>query len=222
MQVSQDASSQLRTVLQEKDKRIAELEEKLQTHELLLATLSAEKDEVVVERSALVLERDELWATYDILKAEKSKLKKECDTLKETSEEQEEQLRQARDNVSGLEASLVAARSNGFSSVKATYEHQIRKLQNEIGQWTTKYHILSTRDHRTNDEIRRKAALEPELRAEVTRLAGELDRVEEEHAAAQKEIARLKLAVAEEFYVCQYVEDGKHCHEKFHDAEVSV
>ena len=64
---------------------------------------------------------------------------------------------------------------DGLAMIKATYEERIRLLEQEVERWKGQVHILTERDRRTDDELRRRAALEPELRTENMRLRKQLD-----------------------------------------------
>ncbi|PCH33937.1 hypothetical protein WOLCODRAFT_160469 [Wolfiporia cocos MD-104 SS10] len=77
--------------------------------------------------------------------------------------ETEEQLRVAKGQV-----------SDGLPMLKSMYEERIKRLQGELEKSKRLYKILTDKDERTNDEIRRRAALEPQLREENKRLRQEL------------------------------------------------
>ena len=65
--------------------------------------------------------------------------------------------------------------------IKATYEERIRLLEQEVERWKGQVHVLTERDKRMDDELRRRAALEPELRTENIRLKEQLDSLEEDY-----------------------------------------
>ncbi|TFK92153.1 hypothetical protein K466DRAFT_582154 [Polyporus arcularius HHB13444] len=73
----------------------------------------------------------------------------------------------------------------GLAMLKATYEERIRLLEQETLRWKGQCQVLTDRDGRMDDEIRRRAALEPELRAENERLRDQIDSLEEDYASME-------------------------------------
>lgn len=69
---------------------------------------------------------------------------------------------------------------DGVAMLKATYAGQVQRLREEIEQLKAQNHVLNVKDERTNDDIRKRAALEPILRQENERLKRELQSCEEE------------------------------------------
>ena len=67
---------------------------------------------------------------------------------------------------------------SGVAMIRATYEGKVKGLQDEVTQWKELALLLKEKDRRTGDNIRKKAALEPELRARIAVLEGELERLE--------------------------------------------
>jgi len=65
----------------------------------------------------------------------------------------------------------------GLGMMKGMYEERIRRLEAESQKWKGLCEVLTKRDERTDDEVRRRAALEPELRAENARLKEELEKL---------------------------------------------
>ncbi|KAM5530329.1 hypothetical protein V8D89_016000, partial [Ganoderma adspersum] len=74
---------------------------------------------------------------------------------------------------------------DGLAMIKATYEERIRLLEQEVDRWKGQVHVLTERDKRMDDELRRRAALEPELRTENIRLKEQLDSLEEDYGRMQ-------------------------------------
>ncbi|KAI0778388.1 hypothetical protein BD413DRAFT_508860 [Trametes elegans] len=64
---------------------------------------------------------------------------------------------------------------DGLAMIRGTFEQQARRLREEAERWQAQYKLLRTRDERTDDEVRARAALEPQLRAENERLRGEAE-----------------------------------------------
>ncbi|KAI9069409.1 hypothetical protein FKP32DRAFT_1617237 [Trametes sanguinea] len=55
---------------------------------------------------------------------------------------------------------------DGLALVRGTFEAQVRKLREEAEKWRAQCELLMAKDRATDDEVRRRAALEQELRAE--------------------------------------------------------
>ena len=70
---------------------------------------------------------------------------------------------------------------DGVAMVKAAYEERLQLLEQEVERWKGQVHVLTVRDRRTDDELRRRAALEPELRMENLQLRGQLDALQEDY-----------------------------------------
>ncbi|KAI0633003.1 hypothetical protein C8Q77DRAFT_1031988, partial [Trametes polyzona] len=71
---------------------------------------------------------------------------------------------------------------DGLALVRATYDARVREAEAAAARWRAQYEVLVRRDARTDDEVRRRAALEPELRAEVEVLRERLEAMEEDYA----------------------------------------
>ncbi|OBZ79929.1 Exocyst complex component 1 [Grifola frondosa] len=61
----------------------------------------------------------------------------------------------------------------GLKMVKGMYEQRVKVLQAEAEKWKGMYKVLTDRDTRTDDDLRRRAALEPQLQEDNTRLMAE-------------------------------------------------
>ena len=67
----------------------------------------------------------------------------------------------------------------GVSSIKTTFELRTKSLEEDVRAWRRIAEFLIEKDHRTNDDIRRRAAEEPELRARCDRQKGALEDISE-------------------------------------------
>jgi len=73
-------------------------------------------------------------------------------------------------------ATLETQVTDGLTMIRHTYEEHVRKLQEEVTKWKGLHDILSARDEKTNgEELRRRAAMERELRDQNQRLMHDLD-----------------------------------------------
>ncbi|THH32386.1 hypothetical protein EUX98_g1793 [Antrodiella citrinella] len=219
--------------LQEHERTIQEKDVQLRQHEFRLhekELMAQEKDELLEEKDNLLRERN--------LQLEKLGIQVAAHHFKEKTHEMEVStlthknfhiigekndlhaaLIVAHSEIKELDAALQGARTDGPAMLKQMHAAHVKKLEDELHHWKSLHAILALKDARTDDDVRRRAALEPELRAENTRLAGELDRLEEDHARVVRENARLVAEMAEACFVCEYVQDGRVCHARFQDEE---
>ncbi|EED84085.1 predicted protein [Postia placenta Mad-698-R] len=84
-----------------------------------------------------------------------------------------------------LQERLVIAEGQG------TYEERVRLLEAEVAKWKAQCELLVSRDQRTDDEVRRRAALEPELREENERLSHLLEALQKDYSRMEGELAAL-------------------------------
>ncbi|EPS98917.1 hypothetical protein FOMPIDRAFT_1061115 [Fomitopsis schrenkii] len=72
---------------------------------------------------------------------------------------------------------------DGLRMIKGTYQERVRVLEAEVERWKGQAALLTARDRRTleNEELRRRAGMEPELRAENERLKEELKKLREDY-----------------------------------------
>lgn len=176
---------------------------------MLLMTLQAELKESTKNH----LELRAATHDYDEVAAK-------CTNLEATVQTVNAQLQHERQQVTELQAALDGARHDGQAMRKATYDERIRQLEDDLKKSEQLYHIVKRQDELTNgDDIRRRAALEPELSAENKRLNAELEEQEAVNARLQKTIDEL---TAEEWIVCRWVDtdNRKHCFARFHAEEV--
>ncbi|KAH9837764.1 uncharacterized protein C8Q71DRAFT_560160 [Rhodofomes roseus] len=139
--------------------------EQLQTvnDELRRKKLDAEKD------------RDLFRDMYSKASAHASEVTKENNELLERAELAEGQVK------------------DGLRMIKGTYEERIRLLEAEVEKWKGQAQLLTARDRRTleNEEFRRRAAMEPELRGENERLKEELQKLQEDYAKLEVLLAQI-------------------------------
>jgi len=67
---------------------------------------------------------------------------------------------------------------NGVGMIKAMFEGQIKTLQGDLAHWKGIAELLQEKDRRTGDDIRRKAAEQPELRAKYAESLREIRELE--------------------------------------------
>jgi hypothetical protein len=84
------------------------------------------------------------------------------------------------ENVELEQRALVAEgkAKDGVGMIKAMFEGQIKTLQGDLAKWKGIAELLQEKDRKTGDEIRRKAAEEPELRAKYVESLREIKQLE--------------------------------------------
>ncbi|CAL1698269.1 unnamed protein product [Somion occarium] len=81
---------------------------------------------------------------------------------------------------------------DGLQLIRGTYESRVRLLEEEVKKWKGMYEILMARDRKMQgDELRRRAAVEPELRAENVKLREELEILTEDYEKMEKVLEQL-------------------------------
>lgn len=100
---------------------------------------------------------------------------------------------------------------DGIAMVRATFEGRVKFLEDNAKKWQQVAQFIAEKDARTNDDVRRRAAEEPELRRTIESLEGELEslnlqvesledvkaNLEENVAAWKTEVLRLNLQLNE-------------------------
>lgn len=76
---------------------------------------------------------------------------------------------------------------DGIMMIKSTYEIRVAKLEEEVKKWRGMYEVLQVRDERANGaEIRRKAAMEGQLRSENAALREDMDLLRDDYERMEK------------------------------------
>ncbi|OSD00038.1 hypothetical protein PYCCODRAFT_1414948 [Trametes coccinea BRFM310] len=131
--------------------------------ELKLAQLRAENEDLQRRKAEAEKDRDLFRDLYGKASAHASEVSAENNALLERAELAEGQVR------------------DGLAMVRATFEARVRRAEEDAARWKAQYRLLCERDARTDDEVRRRAALEPELAAENARLREQLENLEEDY-----------------------------------------
>ncbi|KAH9852967.1 hypothetical protein C2E23DRAFT_885317 [Lenzites betulinus] len=135
--------------------------------ELALSQLRATNAELQRRKADAEKDRELFRTLYSTASAHASAMSSENAALLERAERAEGQAR------------------DGLAMVRATYDARVRRAEEEAARWRAQYEILLARDERARAEeaeVRARAAREPELRAEVERLRGSLEALEEDYA----------------------------------------
>lgn len=98
-----------------------------------------------------------------------------------------------RENAELLERATLAEGQvrDGLRIVEGNCAERVRVLEMEVVRWKTTCELLSEKDRRTDDEVRRRAALEPELRAENGQLRERLDAITLDYQNMEKTLGIL-------------------------------
>ena len=199
---------------QEKDDLIAELRKRLQWQE---EETEALKQKCQDQDDEAVKLRDEILA----LNSEKELL-----VPLERLEEQTRTLELSRIEVGELKDTLANVRATALENPRrALYEGQVQKLRDEVQQWKGYCAILEKKDEYTNDEIRQRAAEEPELRAQLVvvraerdNLAAKLDgmfgELDGTGGAVGKYVKDIEELKAEKTELQQFIVDAQVCEEQ--------
>ena len=147
-----------------------------------------------IERAALVL---------DIEKATRGKVSAENDRdfFREQYTEASNFVTSVRDENAELEKQIKIATDqsqSGVSLVKATFELRIKSLEKDVHAWRSMAEFLVEKDRRTNDDIRRRAAEEPELRARCDRQESALEETTERLLQLEMDLEEKQKMIYEE------------------------
>ena len=129
------------------------------------AQLALQNNDWRMERAALVRNIEE--ATRDKVSAERDR-----ELFREHYMKASAFVSSIRDENADLEKQMKIATDqakSGVSLIKSTFKLRIQSLERDVHAWRRMTEFLVEKDKRTNDDIRRRAAEEPELRARCER-----------------------------------------------------
>jgi chromosome segregation ATPase len=162
---------------------------------VLLAELQTQ---LALERAAWEKERSELVASRDEHMHSKMSADTDRDFFRDQYAQASGYVSTVRDENLQLEQRALVAEGkakDGVGMIKAMFEGQIKTLQGDLAQWKGIAELLREKDRRTGDEIRQKAAEEPELRERYAKSLREINKLKEVvlELAREKNILQLKL-----------------------------
>ncbi|KAG7095257.1 hypothetical protein E1B28_006030 [Marasmius oreades] len=186
---------ELPETLREKNEQICRLETNVRLEkeekQVLLAKIETLEETLAVARLAAVVSSDptpdvlvttgfaeELKAALNKAQSDKTSLEKDRDFFREEWSKASGFVTEVRKENIELEQRVQIAESQakeGVAMVKATFQERIKFLEDNAKQAYNLASFIMEKDKRTNDEIRRRAAQEPELRKQVESLEGELE-----------------------------------------------
>ena len=145
---------------------------------IALADLQTQRTE---ERVLWDTERTELVAARDESIRAKASAETDRDFFRDQYAQASGYVSSVRsENVELEQRALVAEgkAKDGVGMIKAMFEGQIKTLQEDLAKWKGIAELLQERDRRTGDEIRRRAAEEPETRAKYVESLWEIKQLE--------------------------------------------
>lgn len=78
----------------------------------------------------------------------------------------------------------------GVAMIKATFEKRVEKLEEDAKHWRTIAIFIMEKDQRTNDEIRRRAGEEPEIRARYKDLEEQYESINEQVSDLENDLEK--------------------------------
>ena len=199
---------------QRRNKDLLQLLSALQPHlaepatNAIPSTTKALEQELAEARAQLALqtaswEIDRVALVLDIEKATRGKVSAENDRdfFREQYAKASGFVTSVRSENSELENRIKIATDqaqSGVSLIKSTFELRIKALENDVQAWRRMAEFLVEKDRRTNDEIRRRAAEEPELRAKCDRLESALEDTSERVFQLEEDLEEKEKMLLEE------------------------
>lgn len=137
------------------------------------AALQASMDELRETYESSVKERDGLVVEIDLLKISRDDAEKNASIFKDLYSKASSFTDELREENANLRSRLTLAEtqvSKGIQQIRALYSAQAKKMSTELERSQLLLRVLQEKDRRTDDDVRRKAAREPELLAKIEEL----------------------------------------------------
>jgi len=158
------------------------------------------------ERALWSQEKVDLQAEAERLRSENARVLADVDFFREQYQRASAFASSTRSENEELSARAAVAESqavNGVALVRATFEARVTKLEAEVRKYKALSEMLTERARRTDDDVRYRAALAPELEREFNQLhrrheeaEAELEDTRDELRAKKRVNARLRRRVA--------------------------
>jgi len=174
-----------------------------------LAPLSNQPSLDAIALAVLQMQRADEHALWDAERAELVAARDESIRAKTSAETDRDFFRDQYAQASGYVSSIRSENveleqralvaegkaKDGVGMIKAMFEGQIETLKGDLAKWKGIAELLQEKDRRTGDEIRRKAAEEPELRAKYAESLREIKQLEGVvfDLSAERNILKLQL-----------------------------
>lgn len=137
------------------------------------AALQASMDELRETYESSVKERDGLVVEIDLLKISRDDAERNASIFKDLYSKASSFTDELREENANLRSRLTLAEtqvSKGVQQIRALYSAQAKKMSSELERSQLLLSVLQEKDRRTDDDVRRKAAREPELLAKIEEL----------------------------------------------------
>jgi hypothetical protein len=210
------------------DKR-AGSEQPFSTKETVHVATGVQTDQVREAQAAFDLERAQwaeekttLQSETDALRADKTHALTDVEFFREQYQKASAFASSTRSENEELLARATLAESqtvNGIAMIRATFEARVDRLDAEVRKYKTLSEMLTERARRTDDDVRYRAAIAPELEREYQRLLrqleereAELDETKDELRAEKKVKTRLRRLVAR--LEAEGLADGGNSHDR--------
>jgi len=171
----------------EKSQQLAEMQSLLAAER---STWDAERSSLVAQLASVEISKTQAEKNTEFFREQYGHASAFVTNIREENKELEKQAKIAEE-----QAKL------GVGLVKATFELRMKTLEDDMKVWRRMAEFAMEKDSRTNDEVRRRAAEEPELRVLTARQQEDLKAAEmriEELGADVDEKERVVLALVEE------------------------
>jgi chromosome segregation ATPase len=160
--------------------------------------LSEARALVVQEKAAWDAERSKLTSSVETLTREKADAQKNGDFFREQYGKASgfvSSVRRENDELENRTRIAEEQTTTGVALVKATFQKHIEKLEEDAKKWRVMAMFVIEKDQRTNDDIRRRAAEEPELRARCESLEEHIDALDDQTSNLESELERKETTV---------------------------
>ncbi|KAL6302594.1 hypothetical protein BKA93DRAFT_736477 [Sparassis latifolia] len=136
----------------------------------------------------------QLLATIEQLQSKKLEAENDCELFRDLYGKASAHAVEVTRENNELHERIALAESqlrDGLAMLRGTYEQRVQKLQAEADRWRVLCMVLMEKDRRTDDEVRRRAALEPELSEQNRVLREELEKLGRDYGDAQRLLGHL-------------------------------
>jgi len=159
--------------------------------ELLTSELAEEREQLAQEKASHEKERVSLVALVTALTRQKEGAERDREFFREQYMKASGFVSAVRAENDELEKRALVAEEQaktGVEAIKQTFAQRITMLEDDQRSWKRLALFVVEKDQRTNDDIRRRAAEEPQLRAHVEELEEEHHRLLEQMTALEDDL----------------------------------
>ncbi|RDB16449.1 hypothetical protein Hypma_002839 [Hypsizygus marmoreus] len=157
--------------------------------------LTEARSQLAQERSAWEDERTKLTASITAVTQRKDGAEKDLEFFREQYGKASSFVSSVRDENTELEKQAQIATDQaktGVEMVKATFQARVKSLEDDVKSWKKLALFVMEKDVRTNNDVRKRAAEQPELLAQCEELAARCDELEDENRRLLAQVASLE------------------------------